>query len=304
MQKRWWVYLVAGTLMSLVLMNATKATELTRGYRRLTNIPYAHPDGQTLFLDLYLPVSHEGRIPVVLWVHGGGWATGSKDDAKDLEMGPWLARAGYAVASIDYRLAPSSVFPAQIIDCKTAVRWLRAHAAQYELDPDRIGASGMSAGGHLVALLGTSGDTTAFVSEEYPGFSSAVCATCDWFGPTDLSAVTADGASVYSEQVRPIITRFLGAETSSVPARSAQANPLTYITPNDPPFLILHGDKDPIVPLSQSQLLDAALRKAGVNSTLFVVPGGWHGFWSEEANTTFIDFLDRHVKHSAVTRDP
>jgi len=148
------------------------------------NIVYARIGERELLLDLYRPEDAEGLLPVVLWVHGGGWRNGSKD-APNRAVG--LVRRGYALASVGYRLSPEAIFPAAIEDCKAAVRWVRANADEHGLDPDRIGAWGSSAGGHLVALLGTTGDVDEFdTNEENRERSARVQAVCDWFGPTDF----------------------------------------------------------------------------------------------------------------------
>ena len=187
---------------------------------------------------------------------------------------------GYAVASINYRLSHEAIFPAQIHDCKGAVRWLRAHAGEYGLDPARVGAWGDSAGGHLVALLGTSGDvaelegTVGGNGEQ----SSRVQAVCDWFGPTDMLQIGGFPSDIDHNGPDSPEARLFGGPIHEKRDLVTQANPITYIRADAPPFLIVHGDRDPIVPLHQSELLADALRAAGVPVRLITVAGAGHGF--------------------------
>ncbi len=243
-------------------------------------------------LDLYLPEKAEGPLPVIVWIHGGGWQGGNKDNG-----GPALpfVKRGYAVASINYRLSQHATYPAQIEDCKAAVRWLRANAKKYNLDPDHIGVWGASAGGHLVALLGT----TAGVKElEGDGGnaeqSSKVQAVVDWFGPADLTR-TGPNAGLPDSPV----AKLLGGPVKENMEKAAKASPVKYVTKDAAPFLIQHGDKDPTVPYHQSELLEEALKKAGVEVTLTRVEGAGHGgpqFNSPEMRKQVEEFFDRHLK--------
>ncbi len=225
-------------------------------------------------------------------MHGGGWQNGSKAGG-----GPALrmANRGYAVASINYRLSGMAAFPAQIEDVKAAVRFLRANARKYNLDPDRFGAWGGSAGGHLVALLGTSGDVKELEGDgPNKDVSSRVQAVCDFFGPTDLAKLVGDSTNAQS----PVL-KLLGGPVADKKAEAEKANPITHISKKAPPFLIVHGDKDPTVPLNQSELLHEALKKAGVESTLIVLPGAGHGgaaFSGAETAKKIDEFFDKHLK--------
>jgi acetyl esterase/lipase len=179
---------------------------------------------------------------------------------------------GYAVASIDYRLTRTAPFPAQIEDCKAAVRWLRANAANYNLDADRIGVWGMSAGGHLAALLGTSGGVPELEGNgDNMQYSSRVQAVCDVAGPADLAALTNVGPKRMFA-----IESLLGGPLGKDKAKAVAASPVHYVSKDDPPFLIVHGEGDRVVPLEQSQRLYEELRKAGVNVTLKILPGVGH----------------------------
>jgi acetyl esterase/lipase len=239
-------------------------------------------------IDLYLPKADK-PLPVVLYVHGGGWEGGSKDSGG---MALALLYRGFAVAACNYRLSKHAVYPAQIEDCKAAVRWLRGNAQKYNLDKDHIGAVGTSAGGHLVALLGTTADVPELEGKgPFPKESSRVQAVCDWFGPTDLAKMSPPG-------VETPITRLLGGSILEKKKVADLANPILFVDKKDAPFLILHGDKDPLVPVSQSEMLHEALKKAGVESELCVVAGAGHNaqVFNEENRKKFDAFFTKHLK--------
>jgi len=270
-----------------------QARSLPRGataYRDIAYVTNGHPLQK---LDLYLPRA-DSRVPVILFVHGGGFSRGDKQDQ---DPAPFLSD-GYAFATINYRLSGDAIFPAQIEDCKAAVRWLRANAATYKLDPDRIGAWGTSAGGHLVTMLGTTGDTRMFDVGENLDSSSHVQAVADWFGPTDFLQMDAhrlpNGMS--HDGTGSPESRLIGGPIQRNKEKVARANPITYITPVDPPFLIAHGDQDRLVPIHQSQLLEAALKAAGVPVTFITVKGAGHGLRNAAADEKRKEFFARHLK--------
>jgi acetyl esterase/lipase len=245
--------------------------EGTAVHRDLAYVTEGHPRQS---LDLYVPAS-DAPVPLVVYIHGGAFRAGDKADRPPLEY----VAEGYALAAINYRLSQHAVFPAQIEDCKAAVRWLRAHAATYGLDPERVAAGGASAGGHLAAMVGTTGHETAFDVGEHLDVSSRVGAVLDYFGPTDFLQMDAhrlpDGM-IHDTADSPE-SRLVGGPIQEHPDRVAQANPITYVTADAPPFLIVHGDRDPLVPHHQSELLASALEKAGVPVTFYTVEGGGHG---------------------------
>jgi acetyl esterase/lipase len=226
-------------------------------------------------LDLYLPESSSGPLPLLIWIHGGAWLAGSKEQCFPLRMG--FVEKGYAVASIGYRLSSDAPFPAQIEDCKAAIRWLRANAAKYGLDSQKFGVWGSSAGGHLAAMVGTTGDTTDFDKGANRELSSRVQAVCDFYGPSDLLrfAVT-PGYESHAGSQSPE-SRLIGGAVLENKDKAERASPVTFISKEDPPFLIIHGDKDPTVAPQQSELLHAALKRAGVPSEHHVLPGAGHG---------------------------
>jgi acetyl esterase/lipase len=245
----------------------------------LRDVAYVTRGHERQKLDLYLPAAGT-NLPLIVWVHGGAWRAGSKENCP---ARPFV-REGFAVASINYRLSQHAVFPAQIEDCKAAIRWLRAHARVNGIDPDRIGVWGSSAGGHLVALLGTTGNVKEFDVGEYLEFSSRVQAVCDWFGPTDFT----------------VMNKFPGTTVQKNRDKAARANPITYVSQDDPPFLIMHGDQDPLVPLNQSELLADALKKAGVEVTFQVVKGAGHGLPGQKNVNRTYDFFAEHLHRASV----
>ncbi|MCA8991197.1 MAG: alpha/beta hydrolase fold domain-containing protein [Planctomycetaceae bacterium] len=172
--------------------NGGRRRELPEGVKKIGDIPYVENGHERQVLDLYLPESTGKPRPLVLWIHGGAWRAGDKNS------GPWmpLLEKGFVVASMNYRLSQHATFPAQIEDCKAAVRWLKQHAKEYEIDPDHFGAWGSSAGGHLVALLGTSGDIPTLEGTSETDVSSRVQAVCDWFGPTDFSLMNKQAGEI------------------------------------------------------------------------------------------------------------
>jgi len=269
------------------------APRIPEGVKVERNLVYARTPQKDLLLDLYLPEQAEGKLPVVLWVHGGAWRSGSKERCPAVRLVP----RGYAAASISYRLSQEAIFPAQIHDVKAAVRWLRANAARYNLDAQRIAAWGSSAGGHLVALLGTSGRVRDLEGDlGNPEFSSRVQAVIDFFGPSDFLQMSKFPGKMDHDAPDSPESRLIGGPIQQHPEKVRRADPITYVSRADPPFLIMHGDRDETVPLNQSELLHAALKKAGVEVTFEVVRGAGHGFSGPEINAQVDAFLDRHLK--------
>jgi acetyl esterase/lipase len=230
------------------------------------DLVYKRVNGAVLALDLYHPQNVSGLLPVIVCIHGGHFGAGRKERCPAVA----LVQDGYAVASIDYRLTSTAPFPAQIEDCKAAVRWLRANASSYHLDPDRIGVWGYSAGGHLAALLGTTGGVPELEGNgDNMQYSSQVQAVCDVAGPTDLLPLANLGPKRMSA-----IEALLGGPLEKDEAKAVAASPIHYISKDDPPFLIVHGEADRVIPLEQSQRFYEALQKAGVNATLKILPVG------------------------------
>lgn len=268
-------------------------TPLQAGYKVCRDVTYATVDGQSLKLDVYMPEKPTGPLPTLIFVHGGGWGAGDKNswDKNEVRFKDLLYQ-GYIIVSINYRLTSHWQFPTQIEDCKGAIRFLRANAATYSIDPTRIGVLGTSAGGHLAALLGTSGDVKELEGNVGGNLdqSSRIQCVVDVTGATDLVACMESKLCVVT------ITRFLGGTPAEKPDLARAANPITYVTKDSPPFLIFHPEHDFAVPLNQSQLLLAALQAAGVESSLQV---------HKMAHTWFdiklvSDFFDAHLKKGQV----
>ncbi|HJQ70429.1 MAG TPA: alpha/beta hydrolase [Blastocatellia bacterium] len=269
------------------------------GAQIIRNIEYARAGGKTLLLDLYLPAGSTAALPVVVWIHGGGWASGDKGNGGHAAR---LTARGYAVASINYRLSWEDRFPAQVEDCKAAIRWLRANASRYNLDADRIGVWGSSAGGHLAALLGTSGGAAELEGDLGNGEqSSRVQAVVDWYGPSDFlkmqSESLACGVVDHDSPLSPEAL-LLGCPIRLCEDRARRASPVTYATADDPPFLIMHGTNDCLVPPLQGRDMQESLAAVGVEATLKFIQGAGHGgdeFETAENRKLVDDFLDRHL---------
>jgi acetyl esterase/lipase len=233
-------------------------------YRDLVYVPGGN---KRQSLDLFVPGRGDEPLPLIVWIHGGGWKYGSKNFCPVLS---WTKK-GYVVASINYRLSQDAKFPAQIEDCEAAVGWLREHAEKYHIDRDRVVAWGASAGGHLASLVGTAWDVTEWEQGHEKG-SSRVEAVIDWYGRSDLTPVSTNPAFAHSPSAF-----LLGGSGNDVARLAKEASPIFYASRDDPPFLIMHGDRDNVVPLRQSQALAEALKKVGVKVKLLVLKGLGHG---------------------------
>lgn len=272
---------------------------------RLTfpNLDYAGDGITAHLLDLHVPDDYQSRapLPVIVWIHGGAWQAGSKANWGPAQ--PFVER-GYAVASINYRLTgppDSSIHPAQIEDSKAAVRWLRGHAADYNLDPARFASWGDSAGGHLAAMLGTTGGVEGLDGTvgEYLDQSSRVRAVVDFYGPTDLWSMWQQPGGEWHGDPGSPESRLIGATLRDNPDLAAYASPSTYVSRDDPPFLIVHGTNDPLVPPQQSQLLHDYLTSAGVASSVTFLEGAGHGgppFTSPTVEQMVADFLENNLR--------
>ena len=280
--------------------SAEKPLNVPSGTSVKKDIEYVPRGGNSRMLDLYLPSSAQS-VPLVVFIHAGGWHT--LDKGKAAQHALFLLNHGYAVASINYRLSQEAIFPAQIEDCRAAIRFLRARAAMYRIQPEHIGIWGASAGGHLAALLGTS--TAADFSTSPPKVtplgkadeSVRVQCVIDWYGPSDFTRLMGSKAMKTDHAA----IKLLGpcASEAELMAKARWASPITYVRGDNPPFLIEHGDADPTVPVEQSRALADALRQAGVEATLKEMPGSGHGgpaFSHEENQKMVLAFLDRHLK--------
>lgn len=262
------------------------------------DVRYCTAGAVDLNMDVYYPNAANGALPVAIYVHGGGWSSGDKAKGAGSRDIPELKSRGYLVVAVNYRLAPQFKFPTMIEDVKCAVRSLRANAALYGLDPQRIGAWGGSAGGHLVSLLGVT-DKSADLegSGQFLEQSSRVQAVVDMFGPIDLTLAFGDTPSVFNKA--------FGA-TSADDDILKVASPTNWVSSDDPPFLLLHGAMDDLVPPSQSQLFLESLQQAGVTASLVMVENAGHGFVPSggrinpsrsQISSLVGDFFDTYLKN-------
>lgn len=295
--------LLAGTLSAAPDPSTRDArVEAETSYTTVEALEFARPAGTPLLMDLRIP-NRPGPHPVILYLHSGAWITGDRFGGAAIRQ----ASRGYAVASIDYRLAPTHIWPAQVEDAKAAVRWLRANAARFHLDPDRLGVFGSSAGGHIAAVLGTSGYVATLEGADLgnPQFSSRVKVVVDLYGPTDLlkieeqklPCIPLDGNAPYMPP-----SLLVGCPIQSCPDKARAASPMTYVTPDDPPFLIMQGLLDCLTPWPQSVTLHDTLAAAGVDSQLVLIPNGQHGgkvFDEDKYEKIVDDFLDEKLRGPA-----
>jgi acetyl esterase/lipase len=259
----------------------------------LKDIPYVASPHPRQTLDLYLPKDNlQGLAPLIVWMHGGAWMLSSKD----WNNVKYLVKQGYALASVDYRLSGDAIFPAQIEDCNAALNFLSANANSYGIDPKHFVVGGASAGGHLALLLGLARYERALYAD--PPIRTV--AILDFFGPTDLTRLLDEtgwgpGYGVQADALR----RLLGGRLIDRLDLARLASPLTYVNSKNPPVLILHGDKDDLVPYRQSQRLHSRLDQAGVRNEFVTVPGAGHDgpmFETPEIQEKVISFLCESVR--------
>ena len=256
------------------------------------DVPFTTAGGSELRIDIVQPAMGDGPFPAVLVIHGGAWHEGGREETHRFLAD--LARRGYVAASPQYRFCPKDTFPAQLMDVKAAVRFLRSNAKSLKVDPDRIGAMGFSAGGHLALLLGMTGPADGFDGPESRGVPSArVEAVVDFYGPVDLAATD------FSETAKGFVACLTGAPAAEKPELAARASPITYVGPGDATVLVFHGANDDLVPPSQAFTLMEKLSAAGVRGRFEFVLGAGHGLsgadW-ERAWKEAVEFLDAHLK--------
>ncbi|TWT58758.1 Carboxylesterase NlhH [Thalassoglobus neptunius] len=264
--------------------------EAVKVLKDLEYVPNGH---QRQRLDLYLPVNPKARqLPLIVFIHGGAWRAGDKAGGRG-QVYSSVASGEFVGASINYRLSGHAIWPEQIKDCQAAIRWLRGNAEKYGIDPERIGVIGSSAGGHLVAMLGTSGDDADYPDPigEHTTESNRVSAVVDLYGPTNFLTMNDFPGRMDHDAPNSPESLLIGAPIQKNPDKVRAASPLTYVSEDDPPFLIIHGTDDPLVPLDQSIQLDRALDMIGVESTLIRVNGGSHGgFKNPQVRQMILDF--------------
>jgi acetyl esterase/lipase len=273
---------------------------LPPGVEALRDLPYAETDNPRQKLDLFLPKARKGDkpLPVIVFIHGGGWRGGDKNGGIG-NVGRFVESGEYAGASIGYRLTDEAQWPAQIHDCKAAIRWIKAHAKEYNLDATKIGVWGTSAGGHLVSFLGTSGDVKELEGTlgKHLDQNSSVTCVMNFFGPENFLSMVRQPSTVdrtkggdYPEAL------LLGGPVQEKEAAAKEASPVTHVSKGDAAFFTAHGTKDPLVPFAQAQEIHAALQKAGVPSLLQEMTNGGHGFRSPILDERVKQFFDLHLR--------
>ena len=241
------------------------------------NIAYANDTLKKHLLDIYLPAGAKENLPLVVWIHGGAWMLNDKyadmGYMKNTVRG--FIDSGYALASIDYRWSTQAVFPAQIQDCNQAIEFLYQHAVQYKIDKNKIAVIGFSAGGHLASLLALSNNNA--VKEFYPatGIHFKIKAVLDFYGPSDFIMLGNNPDTTVNNERDPV-SLLIGALPINRPDLAKRASPVTYVDKDDPPFLIVQGEKDESVPNTQSKVLSSWLTIAGVKNKLIIVPNAPH----------------------------
>jgi acetyl esterase/lipase len=295
---------LSGNLVPLVLAALLVTCGIARGTEISVEegITYGKAGDTELKLDLARPEG-DGPFPAIVFIHGGGWRGGNRQAFR--ASAEEAAKRGYVGVTISYRLmqfdesqkettTATPVFPAQIHDAKAAVRWLRAHATKYHIDPDRLGALGGSAGAHLALLVGMT-DPSANLEGDCgnPEQPSRVQAVVNVFGPTDM-------ASCYEKSsVAWIFRLFMGGTPEEAAERYKVASPINYVSADDPPVLTVHGDQDALVPVEQAKKLDEKMKEVGASHTLVVFEGQGHGFSAEhqkKAENAAWEFFDKHLK--------
>lgn len=281
--------------------------QVAAGIQMVKDVSYIEGGDEAQKLDIYIPTRvPEQPLPLIVHIHGGGWMGGSKFPCPIAQM----VTKGYIVASVEYRFSQKAKFPAQIQDCQAAIRWLRAHRETYHIDPMRVGVGGGSAGGHLSALVGTAGGKDAFPKiGGNDDQSDKVLAVCDFYGPKNFSSV--------SQQIQedPHVRNIFMLNTPSDPyseligtnlsdkAKTDAVSPIHYVSPDNPPILILHGTHDALVPYAQSEEFAAASKAKGVTVLLQKFPGSGHGgggFNKPQVGALIQNFFDQYVKGAEV----
>ena len=268
------------------------------GFKVTKDIAYAGTDHERQTLDLALPLkrTNDKPLPVIAYIHGGAWRAGSKNGGLNRLHG-YLKTGQYAGVTIGYRLSQHAKWPAQIHDCKAAIRWIRANAKKYGLDADRIAVHGTSAGGHLVAMLGTSAGVAAMDGSIGPHTDQSTRVQCviNYYGPTNFLRMNDFESRIDHDAAESPESQLIGGAIQDNKKKTLTANPISYVDKGDAPFLIMHGTKDMLVPYNQSVLLHNALKKAGVRSALLTVDGGGHSGGKGVLPERFRTFIEFHL---------
>jgi acetyl esterase/lipase len=259
-----------------------------------TDIEYAKAGDIGLKLDVYKPKAASNKPrPCIVWIHGGGWQNGDKASGRGRLAG-YVASGDFVGVSVGYRLTDKGSWPAQIHDCKAAIRWIRANSEKLGIDANKIGVWGSSAGGHLVSHLGSSGDVKEVEGElGTTGVSSRVACVVDFCGPSDFAAFGLDAPRM-NEPGQPVY-KLLGGPAKEKGDAAKQASPITFVSKDDPPFLIVHGTADRTVPIKQAELLHEAQKTAGVDTTFVKIEEGGHGIGGPAVEARVRAFFEKHL---------
>lgn len=281
----------------IAFLSLTNEKTGNKNLQIIHNLAYAGTKNINQSLDLILPTKQDPieKLPLVVWIHGGGWKKGDKKTGHAPNRIPALVKTGrYAGATIGYRLSGEAIWPAQIHDCKAAIRWLRGNANQYGIDPDRIAVWGSSAGGHLVSMLGTTGSNKELEGTlgNYLDHSSHVQAVVNYYGPSALLQMNDHPSKINHNAPDSPESQLMGFPIQESKSKTKQASPLHHVTKFTPPFIHLHGTDDPLVPFHQSKVFHQALKKKGVPSTLITLQGGGHSMPATFTQSLVIPFLD------------
>jgi len=283
--------------LTIVMLGISTSKGITAEPRVLRDIEYARAPEQVLLLDLYLPEKAATPPPLLIYVHGGAWRSGTKTD---VPIDP-LLKKGFAIASVEYRLTPVAPFPANIHDLKASIRFLRAKAAEYDYDPKRFVIVGSSAGGHLAALVGVSNGHKELEGklDQFLDQSSDVQAIVSLYGASNLQSILKQSTQRGLDVRVPALQLLLGGQPEEKPSLAKLASPVAHVDKNDPPLLLIHGDQDPQMPIQQSYELQEAYEKLKLPVQFEVIHGGVHGgveFYDEKRMSLVADFLRKHLK--------
>jgi acetyl esterase/lipase len=271
------------------------------------DVQYGQAGEIKLLLDILQPKQPSAKPrPAIVFIHGGGWSGGSKESALG-QLAPFAASGDYFCASVEYRLSGVAIWPAQIHDCKAAIRWLKANAKKYNIDPEKIGIWGGSAGGHLVSLLGVSAGVKALEGDNgSPGQSSRVACVVDYCGPSDFLGIARVKEATPQRAYDPV-SKLLGGPIEEKKEAAIAASPVTYASKDAAPILIVHGTDDTTVPLDQAEVFYAALKKAGADATFIKVLGGPHSINGGQALLERVQtFFEKYLrgKNVQVSSEP
>lgn len=291
---RWMTPMMIGVLSLLSPVDAQETVPAGVVFEK--NIEYSNPDDQHLQLNMARPKEGAGPFPAVICIHGGGFRAGTREGFNGLCL--QLAERGYVAVTVSYRLAPKHQFPAAVYDVKAAVRWMRANAEKYQIDPDRIGTTGGSAGGHLAQFLGVTSGVKKFEGDGGNAeYSSSVKCVVNFYGPSDFTK--SYDASVDAKYVLPL---FLGGNLEQERHRHIESSPLYWVTPEAAPTLFVHGTKDAYVAHEQAEWIVERMKAADVEATLMTIEDGDHGFRTsspevkEKIKKARFEFFDKHLK--------